>query len=69
VLGAITGWYGPGRAAVSMFLGFLLGSLGKVKGVKLPFGPSLITGAFVAVLWGGNMWDWYRAFIGLQLVA
>jgi prepilin signal peptidase PulO-like enzyme (type II secretory pathway) len=52
-----------------MFLGFLLGSLGKVKGVKLPFGPSLITGAFVAVLWGGNMWDWYRAFIGLQLVA
>jgi leader peptidase (prepilin peptidase) / N-methyltransferase len=74
VLGAVTGWYGPGRVAVGLFLGFLVGSVvgiglavrtGKVKGVKMPFGPSLITGAFIAVLWGGNVWDWYRGLTGL----
>ena len=74
VLGAIAGWYGPGRAAVAMFLGFVIGStigLGlavrtrKMKGVKIPFGPSLIAGTFLAVLWGGELWDWYRGLIGL----
>jgi leader peptidase (prepilin peptidase) / N-methyltransferase len=74
VLGAVAGWYGPGRAAVSMFLGFVVGSAlgiglalrkGKMKGVKMPFGPSLIAGAFIAILWGGNMWHWYRGLIGL----
>jgi leader peptidase (prepilin peptidase) / N-methyltransferase len=74
VLGAVTGWYGPGRVAVGLFLGFLVGSVvgiglavrtGKVKGVKMPFGPSLITGAFIAVLWGGSLWDWYGGLIGL----
>jgi prepilin signal peptidase PulO-like enzyme (type II secretory pathway) len=52
-LGAVAGWYGPGRAAVSLFLGFVVGSVlgvglalrkGKMKGVKMPFGPSLIAG-------------------------
>ena len=74
VLGAVAGWYGPGRALVSMFLGFVVGSLvgigtalrtGKVKGVKMPFGPSLIAGAFLTVLWGGNIWDCGRTLIGL----
>jgi leader peptidase (prepilin peptidase) / N-methyltransferase len=74
VLGAVAGWNGPGRAAVSIFLGFVVGSAlgiglalrkGKMKGVKMPFGPSLIAGAFIAVLWGGNLWHWYRGLMGL----
>ena len=65
---------GTGRAAVSLFLGFVVGSVlgiglalrkGKMKGVKMPFGPSLIAGAFIAVLWGGNIWHWYRGLMGL----
>jgi leader peptidase (prepilin peptidase) / N-methyltransferase len=38
---------------------------GKMKGVKMPFGPALIAGAFIAVLWGGNLWHWYRGLMGL----
>ena len=73
VLGAMSGWYGPGRAAVSMFLGFVVGSIigiamalrkGKMKGVKMPFGPSLIIGAWIAVMWGGIIWSRYRNAMG-----
>jgi leader peptidase (prepilin peptidase) / N-methyltransferase len=69
------GWYGPGRAAVGLLLGFVIGSVlgigwalrkGKMKGVKMPFGPSLIAGAFIAVLWGGNLWNWWNWYRGLM---
>jgi prepilin signal peptidase PulO-like enzyme (type II secretory pathway) len=52
-----------------VFLGFVVGSLlgiglalrkEKMKGVKMPFGLSLIAGAFVAILWGGNVLLRYR---------
>jgi hypothetical protein len=39
---------------------------GKMKGVKMPFGPSLIAGAFIAILWGGNVWTWYLRLMGLS---
>lgn len=69
VLGAITGWYGPGRVVVGLFFGFLIGSIvglivaaraGRMKNVKMPFGPSLVAGAFAAVLFGGRVVSWYR---------
>lgn len=74
VLGAVTGWYGPGRSLLGLFLGFVVGSVigvgltartGKLKGVKMPFGPSLIAGCWIAVLWGGPVWGWYRRKMGL----
>lgn len=74
VLGAVTGWYGPGRSALGLFLGFVVGSVigiglaartGKMKGVKMPFGPSLIAGCWIAVMWGGPVWQWYRHKMGL----
>jgi leader peptidase (prepilin peptidase) / N-methyltransferase len=74
VLGAVTGWYGPGRSALGVFLGFVVGSVlgivlavrkGEVKGVKMPFGPSLIVGCWLTILWGGSMWNWYRTKMGL----
>ena len=56
-----------------MFLGFVVGSIigiamalrkGKMKGVKMPFGPSLIIGAWIAVMWGGIIWSRYRNAMG-----
>jgi len=68
VLGALLGWYGMGRVALGIMLGFVIGSivgialsivLRRLRGVKMPFGPSLIVGTFVAVAWGGPVIDWY----------
>jgi leader peptidase (prepilin peptidase)/N-methyltransferase len=61
VLGLYLGWLGWGALTVGAFLGFLFGG---VVGVALmlagragrksaiPFGPFMLAGAFVAVLWG-----------------
>lgn len=68
LLGAILGWYGLGRVALGLFGGYLVGAVvglviaaikGKLRGTKMPFGPSLIAGTMIAVLWGGPILDWY----------
>jgi leader peptidase (prepilin peptidase)/N-methyltransferase len=68
VLGAVLGWYGMGRVALGILLGFLVGSVvgialsivrRRLRGVKMPFGPSLIVGTFIALAWGGHVVDWY----------
>ena len=68
VLGALLGWYGMGRVALGIMLGFVVGSVvgialsivrRRLRGVKMPFGPSLIVGTFIAVAWGGPIVDWY----------
>ena len=68
VLGLVLGWLGWGELAVGGFLGFLFGAV--VGGLlmlvrkagrktKIPFGPFMIVGALIAVLWGGELWDLY----------
>jgi len=61
VLGMYLGWLGWGVLAVGGFLGFLLGGLvggalmmAKRAGRKtaIPFGPFMLAGALLAVLWG-----------------
>jgi leader peptidase (prepilin peptidase)/N-methyltransferase len=68
VLGLVLGWLGWGELAVGGFLGFLLGALvgGGLMVVrragrktKIPFGPFMIVGTLIAVLWGDQVWDWY----------
>jgi leader peptidase (prepilin peptidase) / N-methyltransferase len=68
LLGAITGWYGPGRVALGLFLGFLFGSVvgvvvalvsGQLRNKKIPFGPMLASGALFAVLFGAPILRWY----------
>jgi prepilin signal peptidase PulO-like enzyme (type II secretory pathway) len=65
----------PGRAILFIFFGSLLGSLvsvplmarGSLKRTSvIPFGPFLIAGAILTVLFGGDILHWYqRVFLSL----
>lgn len=65
----------PGKAILFIFFGSLLGSVVSLpllanKSLKrtsiIPFGPFLIAGAFITVLFGGDILHWYqRAFLSL----
>lgn len=73
VLGLYLGWLGWGALVVGAFLGFLLGAV--VGGVimvvrrtgrkhKIPFGPFMLVGTLLAVIWGNPVWDWYVGRLG-----
>lgn len=68
LLGFHLGWLGWGAVAVGAFAGFLLGGL--VGGVllvlkvasrksRIPFGPYMLAGAFLAVFAAAPLTDWY----------
>ncbi len=68
VLGLALGWLGWGELVVGGFLGFLLGALlggglmlihkaGRKS--KIPFGPFMLLGALLAIVWGGQLWGTY----------
>jgi leader peptidase (prepilin peptidase)/N-methyltransferase len=68
VLGLYLGWLGWAEVITGGFLGFLFGGvvggglvLVRRAGRKsmLPFGPFMLAGAFVAILWGGALADLY----------
>jgi leader peptidase (prepilin peptidase)/N-methyltransferase len=68
VLGLYLGWLGWGEVVVGGFLGFLFGGVvgaalmvGRRAGRKsqIPFGPFMLAGALVAILWGGALADLY----------
>jgi leader peptidase (prepilin peptidase)/N-methyltransferase len=68
LLGFYLGWLGWGAVAVGAFAGFLLGGvvgialmavrLAKFKS-RIPFGPYMLAGAFVAVFAAAPIADWY----------
>ncbi len=68
VLGMYLGWLGWGQLAVGGFLGFLLGGLvgGGLMALRLatrksriPYGPFMIVGAYLAVLFGAGLTSLY----------
>ena len=70
MMGAWLGW--PG-ILVALFVSYILGAViaipllaTKKKHMKseIPFGTFLAVGTFVAMLWGSQMVEWYRALIG-----
>ena len=74
VLGAYLGWLGWGVLLIGGFLGFLLG--GVVGGglmlvhragrkSKIPFGPFMLIGAFIATLAGQRIFDGYLNLMGI----
>ena len=65
-LGLIAG--SPLKAMLALFIASLLGTLvslpqilGGKRGLKqhIPFGPYLLVGAFVVMVWGGRLVSWY----------
>ncbi|MCZ6681272.1 MAG: prepilin peptidase [Candidatus Poribacteria bacterium] len=56
----------------SAFIGSLAGVLLIILGAKegpqsaIPYGPFLVIGALLDLLWGNAVWEWYLKLIGLQ---
>lgn len=70
MLGALLGW--PG-ILLCLFLSYVIGAfvaiplllLGRKSwGSEVPFGTFLAVGAFVVMLWGGEIMGWYRGIVG-----
>lgn len=68
MIGAFLGWR---YVVISLFLGFFLGALVgiflillKIKSREdvVPFGPFIILGSFITLLWGDKIISWYIGF-------
>lgn len=68
-IGLLLGW--P-KTLVGVMASFIIGSvvgvllilLGKKKfGQTIPFGPFLVVGVVVALLWGDGLWGWYLGML------
>lgn len=64
-LGLLLGW--P-QMIVGMFFSFVLGAIvgicllltgKKTMKQTVPFGPFLVAGTLLSLLWGNNVWEWY----------
>ena len=68
MIGAFLGWR---YIIISLFLGFFLGALtgiilimAKIKSREdvVPFGPFIVLGSFISLLWGEQIISWYIGF-------
>jgi leader peptidase (prepilin peptidase)/N-methyltransferase len=70
VLGIALGYLGWGALLTGMYAGFLLGGVGGgllavfhvADRRRYPFGPFMLLGALVGLLWGQAIGDWYSSF-------
>jgi leader peptidase (prepilin peptidase)/N-methyltransferase len=74
VLGMYLGWSSWGLAIIATFVAFLLGAVVGVgvmlrtrqgRKTKVPFGPFMIVGTFLALFFGRPVMDWYLSSLGL----
>jgi leader peptidase (prepilin peptidase)/N-methyltransferase len=74
VLGLFLGWVGWGPLIIGAFAAFLLGglfSIGLVIAKKanrksgIPFGPWMLAGAWVGIVFGNQLWGGYLSLIGI----
>ncbi|WP_323504592.1 A24 family peptidase [Cryobacterium sp. RTC2.1] len=73
LIGLFLGYLGWGELVIGSFAAFLLGglyALGLVvtrranRKSGIPFGPWMLAGAWVGILWGYRLWDGYLTLIG-----
>jgi leader peptidase (prepilin peptidase)/N-methyltransferase len=70
LLGLALGYLGWGALLAGMYAGFLLGGVGGTllaifrlaDRKRYPFGPFMLLGALVGLLWGDTLGDWYTSF-------
>jgi leader peptidase (prepilin peptidase)/N-methyltransferase len=70
LLGLVLGYIGWGALLVGLYAGFLLGGVGGLllailriaDRKRYPFGPFMLLGALVGLLWGQQLGDWYGGF-------
>lgn len=74
LIGAITGYAGWPAVAVGAFSGFLLGAIAGLlvvalrrSGLKhaIPFGPWMLAGAWIGIVWGDALMAAYLGLVGL----
>lgn len=72
VLGGYLGWLGTGPLVAGGFAAFLFGGVwsigllaarGATRKSRIPFGPWMIIGAAVAVVWGESVWRTYTSLV------
>ncbi|GAB3281727.1 A24 family peptidase [Kineosporia babensis] len=75
VLGLYLGWYGWEEAVVGGFAAFLLGAVvglgailfaGATRKSMIPFGPFMLAGAGLGLVYGTPLVDWYLGLSGLR---
>ena len=68
LLGLFLGYLGWGELALGAVLAILLGGVASIlilvftskgRDAKFAYGPYLVAGAWIAVLWGERVIDWY----------
>ena len=68
VLGVFAGYGGWGLTALAAFGGFFIGGVSSmiliVTGIRgrkdfIPFGPPMMLAAWIAIVWGTSILDWY----------
>jgi leader peptidase (prepilin peptidase)/N-methyltransferase len=74
LIGLVLGWLSWGALAVGAFGGFFVGAVGGVlllvsgKGTlasKIPYGPYMLGGALIGILWGSQLADAYLRVSGV----
>jgi leader peptidase (prepilin peptidase)/N-methyltransferase len=75
LLGLYLGWLGWGNLIVGAFAAFLLGGLFSIgllvfrkanRKTAIPFGPWMLLGAWIGILFGGTITAGYLALVGLN---
>ncbi|MBT0768949.1 prepilin peptidase [Kineosporia sp. J2-2] len=75
ILGMYLGWYGWEETAVGAFAAFLTGAVvgivamlffGATRKSAIPFGPFMLAGAWLGLIWGSPLVDWYLRLSGLR---
>ena len=68
ILGLLLAWLSWGALVVGAFAGFLVGAVGGVAliasgrgklATRIPYGPYMLLGALVGILWGAQIAHWY----------